>query len=140
MNVVVTKIISAPPERLFAAWTEPAQLKQWWGPESVTCIDAEVDLRVGGRYRIGNRFPDGSVVWITGRFHLIDAPHKLVYSWQLETSSEEELVTVSFEPRSNGQTEVTVLHERIPDIPTRARHQQGWVGCLEKLANICSKA
>ena len=135
MNLVVTKIISASPERLFAAWTEPAQLKQWWGPESVTCIEAEVDLRVGGRYRIGNRFPDGSVVWITGRFHLIDPPRKLVYSWQVGATTDEELVTVSFEPTTDGQTEVKVVHERIPDEPTRARHQLGWVGCLVKLAS-----
>lgn len=135
MNLVVTKIISASPERLFAAWTEPEQLKQWWGPESVTCIEAEVDLRVGGRYRIGNRFPDGSVVWITGEFHLIDAPRKLVYSWQVGATADEELVTVSFEPTTDGQTEVTVVHERIPDEPTRARHQLGWVGCLGKLGS-----
>ena len=134
MNLVVTKIIPASPERLFAAWTEPVQLKQWWGPESVTCIEAEVDLRVGGRYRIGNRFSDGSVVWITGTFHLIDAPRKLVYSWHVGADAHEELVTVSFEPTIDGQTEVTVVHERIPDQGTRTRHQQGWVGCLAKLA------
>ena len=135
MNLVVTKIIPASPERLFAAWTEPVQLRQWWGPESVTCIEAEVDLRVGGRYRIGNRFSDGSVVWITGTFHLIDAPRKLVYSWRVGANEHEELVTVSFEPTIDGQTEVTVVHERIPDQPTRTRHQQGWVGCLAKLAS-----
>lgn len=135
MNLVVTKIISASPERLFAAWTEPEQLKQWWGPESVTCIEAEVDLRVGGHYRIGNRFPDGSLVWITGRFHLIDPPRKLVYSWQVGANADEELVTVSFEPTLDGQTKVTVLHERIPDEPTRSRHQLGWIGCLGKLSS-----
>lgn len=135
MNLVVTKIIPASPERLFAAWTEPAQLKQWWGPESVTCIEAEVDLRVGGRYRIGNRFPDGSLVWISGRFQLIDAPRKLVYSWQVGGTADEELVTVSFEPTIDGQTKVTVVHERIPDQRTRIRHQRGWVGCLGKLAS-----
>lgn len=135
MKLVVTKTIPASPERLFAAWTEPAQLKQWWGPESVTCIEAEVDLQVGGHYRIGNRFPDGSVVWIAGRFHLIDAPRKLVYSWQVGSNSAEELVTVSFDPTTGGETKVTVVHERIPNQPTRIRHQQGWVGCLGKLAS-----
>ena len=135
MNLVITQIISASTERLFAAWTEPEQLKQWWGPESVTCIEAEVDLRVGGHYRIGNRFADGSLVWITGRFHLIDPPRKLVYSWQVGANADEELVTVSFEPTLDGQTKVTVLHERIPDEPTRARHQLGWIGCLGKLSS-----
>jgi uncharacterized protein YndB with AHSA1/START domain len=134
MKLVVCKIILASPERVFAAWTQPEQLKQWWGPESVTCIAAEVDLRVGGRYRIGNRFPDGSVVWITGKFHLIEPPHKLIYSWQAGTGSDEELVTVSFHPTKDGNTEVTITHERIPDRRARDSHQQGWLGCLGKLA------
>jgi uncharacterized protein YndB with AHSA1/START domain len=133
MKLVVSKIIPASPERLFAAWTQPKQLKQWWGPESVTCIEAEVDLRVGGCYRIGNRFPDGRVVWITGKFHLIDAPYKLVYSWQVGTYSDEELVTVSFRPIQDGNTEVTITHEHIPDRTARDSHQQGWIGCLSKL-------
>jgi uncharacterized protein YndB with AHSA1/START domain len=133
-KLVVTKIIPASSECLFAAWTQPEQLKQWWGPESVTCIEAEVDLRVGGRYRIGNRFPDGRVVWITGKFHLIDAPHKLVYSWQVGTDSDEELVTVFFRPIQDGNTEVTITHKRIPDRTARESHQQGWFACLSKLA------
>ena len=136
MNLVVSRIIPASAERLFKAWTEPEQLKQWWGPESVTCIAAEVDLRVGGRYRIGNRFPDGSVLWISGKFERIDAPHKLVYTWQIGTDPREELVTVSFRPTADGQTEVTVVHKRIPDTTTRDRHEQGWLGCLKKLASF----
>lgn len=135
MNLVITKIIPASPERLFAAWTEPEQLKKWWGPESVTCIEAEVDLRVGGHYRIGNQFPDGNVVWISGRFLVIDAPRKLVYSWQVGTNSHEELVTVSFNSIGDGNTEITVTHERIPDKAARDSHEQGWFGCFSKLAS-----
>lgn len=131
-KLVIRKTIPASAERLFQAWTEPEQLKQWWGPESVTCIEAVVDLRVGGRYRIGNRFADGSVLWIRGKFEVIDAPHKLVYTWQIGTDSREELVSVSFRT-TDGQTEVTVVHERIPDTRTRDSHEQGWLGCLSKL-------
>ena len=89
-----------------------------------------------GRYRIGNRFPDGSVIWISGTFEWIDAPHKLVYTWQIGTDPREELVTVSFRPTADGQTEVTVVHERIPEPTTRDRHEAGWLGCLKKLASF----
>jgi len=132
-KLVIRKTIPASAERLFQAWTEPEQLKQWWGPESVTCIEAEVDLRVGGCYRIGNRFADGSVLWISGKFEVIDAPHKLVYTWQIGTDSREELVSVSFRATTDGETEVMVVHERIPDTRTRDGHEQGWLGCLRKL-------
>ena len=136
MNLVVSRIIHAPAERLFKAWTEPEQLRQWWGPESVTCMEAEVDLRVGGRYRIGNQFSDGTVVWISGTFELIDAPHRLVYTWRIGTDPAEERVTVSFRATTDGQTEVTVVHERIPDKGTRDRHEEGWFGCLKKLSSF----
>jgi uncharacterized protein YndB with AHSA1/START domain len=134
-TLVVRKTIRATPERLFAAWTEPEQLKQWWGPPSVNCVDAQVDLRVGGRYRIANQLPDGKVLWITGEFKLIEPPRKLVYSWSIEPgSSAAELVTVLFEPHPAGGTEVIILHERIPNKTARDTHELGWQGCLDGLA------
>lgn len=138
VKLTVRRMIRATPERLFEAWTQPSQLRQWWGPENVTCIAAEVDLRVGGRYRLANQFPDGSVVWITGEFQSIEAPHRLIYTWQLEESSGfSELVTVHFEPRG-VETEVTITHTRIPDRTTRDRHEQGWLGCLDGLVEYLS--
>jgi len=132
--LVVRKNIRATPEHLFDAWTQPERLKKWWGPQSVVCIEAEVDLRVGGRYRIANQFPDGNVLWIRGEFEAIERPHRLVYTWRV--GSEEgasERVTVTFEER--GQTtEVIVTHERIPTDLMRGMHEQGWLGCLEGLA------
>jgi uncharacterized protein YndB with AHSA1/START domain len=134
ITLVVRRTIRATPERLFDAWTQPSEFKQWWGPDGVTCIAAEIDLRVGGRYRIGNQFPDGSVVWIVGEFQVIEAAHRLIYTWQIEDSFEpSELVIVQFEPRG-GATEVIITHTRIPDRTKRNRHEQGWLGCLNGLA------
>src|ERR1700693_1126996 len=133
--LVVHKNIQAPPERLFQAWTQPAQLRHWWGPEGVACIGAEVDLRVGGRYRIVNRLADGKVLWINGEFLSIEAPYKLVYTWALESvAGQTETVTVQF--RSQGEaTEVIVTHQGIPTVPIRQRHEHGWDGCLGGLAS-----
>jgi uncharacterized protein YndB with AHSA1/START domain len=134
VTLVLRKAIRASAERLFTAWTDPAQLKIWWGPRGVQCTDAEVDLRIGGRYRIANRFPDGKILWITGEFEKIEPPRKLVYTWGLEAQGDSsERVTVQFEPHGDVP-EVIVTHELIPDEPLRDRHQQGWVGCLEGLA------
>lgn len=134
VSLVVRRTIRAPAERLFAAWTEPARLRQWWGPAGVRCTDAEIDLRVGGAYRIANQFPDGDVIWITGEFEQIRAPHKLVYTWRLEPGAQpEERVTVTFAPRDDA-TEVIVVHERIATPEIRDRHEQGWNGCLDGLA------
>jgi uncharacterized protein YndB with AHSA1/START domain len=133
MRLVVRKTIRATPERLFDAWTRPAQLKHWWGPQDVECVDAHVDLRIGGEYRIANRFPDGRVVWITGEFERIEPPNTLVYTWRVEPQTESEHVTVRFE-RRGGSTEVVVIHERIGDERTRDVHERGWCDCLDGLA------
>jgi uncharacterized protein YndB with AHSA1/START domain len=134
VTLIVRKTIPATPERLFAAWTEPAHLQKWWGPEGIACIDPEVDLRVGGRYRIGNQFPDGKVLWITGEFEVIEPPRRLTYTWRLEGISESaERVTVRFEAQGTA-TEVIVTHELIPNETLRDQHQHGWQGCLEGLA------
>jgi uncharacterized protein YndB with AHSA1/START domain len=132
--LVVRRTIRASRERLFDAWSQPEQLKQWWGPKSVVCSDAQVDLKVGGRYRIANRFPDGKVVWISGVFEAIERPHLLVYTWQVGAEpGAEERVSVTFETRGDG-TEVTVTHERIASAARRDMHEQGWVDCLDGLA------
>ena len=139
-TLVVRRTIQASPERLFAAWTEPEQLRAWWGPEGVVCVAAEVDLRPGGRYRIGNQLPDQRVLWIVGEFEVIEPPRRLVYTWRVEEIFEtDERVTVQFESQG-AATEVIVTHERIPSREIRDQHEQGWEGCLAGLAKYVATA
>lgn len=135
ISLVVRRTIHATPEQLFEAWTQPKHLKRWWGPRPVTCLDAEIDLRVGGAYRIGNQFPDGRILWIFGEFEVVDPPRKLVYTWRVDAQSPaSERVAVKFQPQGDA-TEVIVVHEKISNLATRNRHQRGWEGCLDGLAN-----
>src|SRR5450755_4477433 len=131
--------MNAPASRVFAAWTRPEQLLLWWGPRPVTCCEAEIDLRVGGSYRIGNLLPDGKVLFIFGEFEVVDPPNKLVYSWHLELEggklTDASRVSVRFEA-CDQSTEVIVMHERIDSEATRADHEQGWNGCLDNLAAL----
>jgi uncharacterized protein YndB with AHSA1/START domain len=129
--LVTRRTIRAPAARLFDAWTQPDQLRAWWGPRPVTCSGAEVDLRAGGRYRIDNLLPDGRTLIIEGEFHVVEPPHKLVYTWR---AGEDQVsrVTVRFEPRGDA-TEVIVLHEQIADERVRESHEGGWKGCLDGL-------
>lgn len=131
--LVVRRTIRASAERIFAAWTQPEQLCAWWGPRPVTCCAAEVDLRVGGRYRIVNLLPDGTKLPIEGAFEHVDPPHKLVYTWHMgHELAESSRVTVRFEARGEA-TEVIVVHEQIPTAGVRDSHEQGWEGCLDGL-------
>jgi uncharacterized protein YndB with AHSA1/START domain len=134
--LVVRRTIRASAERVFEAWTRPELLRAWWGPRPVTCSAAEVDLRVGGRYRIVNALPDGNSLAIVGEFRVVEAPRRLVYTWRMgEASQETSLVTVRFEARG-AATEVVVVHEEIPSEPVRDSHEKGWDGCLDGLERL----
>jgi uncharacterized protein YndB with AHSA1/START domain len=129
--LVTRRTIRASARRLFEAWTEPEQLRAWWGPRPVTCSGAHVDLRVGGRYEISNLMPDGKTFVIAGEFELVDPPHELVYTWRAG-ADQTSRVRVRFEPRGDV-TDVIVVHERIPTPSMQKSHAEGWIGCLDGL-------
>jgi uncharacterized protein YndB with AHSA1/START domain len=134
LTLVVRRLITASPQRLFTAWTDERELVRWWGPRGVVCENAQIDLRVGGTYRIANRLPDGRVVLISGEFDLIEPPNRIAYSWQVEPDpAEASRVIVSFLARGR-RSEVVVTHERIASKAIRDDHRLGWRGCLEGLA------
>jgi uncharacterized protein YndB with AHSA1/START domain len=136
--LVLTRTIAAPREKVFSAWTDPAILKQWWaaGPGFTPTV-AEVDLRVGGRYRLGMRAPDAQVDYVVaGTYRVVQRPARLVYTWAWEgTAGPETVVTVEFHDRG-PQTEVVLRHEQFAGANDRDQHAAGWGGCLEGLARV----
>ncbi len=134
----LTRVLAAPRDKVFRAWTTPAELKRWAAPGAMTTAVAEVDLQVGGRYRIHMQAPDGTVHQVTGVYQAVEPPRRLVYTWAWETGAEkgESLITVEFLERGAAQTEVILTHERFPSTEVRDRHQQGWMGCLDKFATL----
>ncbi len=132
----LSRIIRAPRERVFAAWTDPALLQQWWGPGPVSCLEAHVDLREGGEYRLANLETDGSIVWISGRFQIVREPEELVYTWSVSiVSGAPTLVRVMFLPHAEG-TRLELTHERFALEAVRDMHEKGWSACLDKLAGF----
>ena len=133
----ITRTFAAPRDQVYAAWTEPEHLKQWWGPEGVTAPVVEIDLRTGGRYRTCMRTPEGDR-WVGGEYTEVTPPERLVFTWAWEgdytADSSETLVTVEF--RDLGDvTEVALTHERFGSAESRDHHHDGWsssLDCLEK--------
>jgi len=133
----IRRTFQAARDRVFRAWTTPEEIKQWKAPGDRTTPLVEVDLRVGGTYRIHMRSPDGAEVRLVGVYREVDPPKKLVYTWRWETSPEmgETLVTVEFLERGPA-TEVVLRHELFGTEDTREKHEYGWRGSLDKLAEI----
>ena len=76
------------------------------------------------------------MLWIAGKFEAIELPNRLVCTWRLESvDGPSERVTVTLEARG-PDTEIVVIHERIPNNAMRDMHEQGWIGCLDGLAEF----
>jgi uncharacterized protein YndB with AHSA1/START domain len=134
ISLSLVRTIKAPPEKVFAAWTDPKTLKKWMSPtKEMEVAVAETDLRIGGRYRILMREPDGKEHGVAGVYKEIVNPKKLAFTWGWENSTEmNTLVTVELRKKGAG-TELTLTHSKFADDKTRDMHNQGWMGCIGRL-------
>lgn len=130
----IRRTLAAPRERVFSAWTRAEELRKWFAPGPLTTAVAESDLRVGGRYRITMRGPDGVEHTVTGVYQVVEPPKRLVFSWKWEDkpSAGESTVTVELNERGRS-TEIVLRHEGLPTEKEIADHNHGWDGCFEKL-------
>jgi uncharacterized protein YndB with AHSA1/START domain len=115
------RFVKATPETLFALWTEPDHLRNWWGPRRLELAVCEVDLRVGGTWRFVSRAPDGQEFAFHGEYLEIDAPSRLVSTWVYEGAPDADAVeTVTFEAVDGG----TMVHglSRYPSVAARDGH------------------
>lgn len=133
----VKQVVAAEIERVFEYFTQPELLAKWHTPVNTDPAQVELDLKVGGQYRISMNDPDCDLHVATGVFLEIDKPNKLVYTWAWEGGDMPETqVTVLF--RSLGeQTEVELIHEGFPEADATSHHGEGWAALLENLAALC---
>jgi uncharacterized protein YndB with AHSA1/START domain len=139
-GIRVMRILPAPPERVFAAWTDPNSFIQWFVPGTAKATTVEIDARPGGRLRIVARNEEEGNFEISGVYREVSPPTRLVFTWiSRHTRDAESLVTV--ELRAVGaQTELTITHERLPDADAVGRHQRGWETIAAAFAEVLSKA
>lgn len=153
-ELVVTRTFDAPREMVWKAWTDPEQVKQWWGPKDFTAPFARIDLRKGGTYLFSMRSPDGNDYWSTGVFREVVPPERLVstdsfsdekgnvvspedYGMSPDFPSEMQ-VTTTFEEQ-NGKTTLTLRYDTHPSGEDRENMMAGWNESLDKLADFLRK-
>jgi uncharacterized protein YndB with AHSA1/START domain len=79
--IEMRRFVKAPPELVYQVLTEGEFLRRWWGPRRLVTTVCEVDLRVGGAWRIVHRAPDGAEFAFHGEFLELDPPHRRVSTW-----------------------------------------------------------
>lgn len=113
-ELVVMRTIDAPPHRVFEAWSQAALFQRWWVPKSLglTLLSCELDVRVGGTYRLVFRHPAApEPMAFHGRYLEATPPSRLAWTNE-EAGGNRQITTVTFEEKA-GQT-LLVVHELYP--------------------------
>jgi uncharacterized protein YndB with AHSA1/START domain len=124
------------PEKVWRAWTDPQALKCWWAPSPGEPVSvAELDVRVGGRFRIVFGGALGTDHECAGVYKEVVSNRKLVFTWSWPRTTPERvsLVTIEFHRRDEG-TELLFRHEGFFDEKVRDGHKEGWSSALDGLA------
>jgi uncharacterized protein YndB with AHSA1/START domain len=141
-SLEIKRWINAPPSRVYAAWTDPAQLKEWFGPEKVRTRNFTSDPRPGGKYRWDVTSPEGEEMTCHGEYRELVPGKKIVFTWQWEDDEAWEnrtsVVTVELSDRDGG-TELRLRHEQLPSEESRDRHNDGWNSVLDRLEKFFKK-
>ena len=136
----LVRTFRASPERLWAAWTDPAHLVRWFGPDNGPVLDARTDVRPGGRFQVSFQTEDGDTHTCLGTYEEV-TPHErlsFTFSW-ITTQERQSFVTLTFRPVEGG-TELSLMHARFADEAARDGHRDGWSGSLDKLARLVEAA
>jgi uncharacterized protein YndB with AHSA1/START domain len=136
-SLAIVRKLKASPRAVWRALTQPDALKQWMAPnDDFEVIIAETDVREGGRYHVVMKSPDGEEHDVSGVYKEVVIDQKLVYTWAWKSTPEREsVVTMELTPAGDG-TELLLKHERFADKDARDRHEQGWSGCVRRLARL----
>jgi len=129
-----SRMIAAAPEELFDAWLDPEAIAHFMCPgEGVRVRDVEVDARVGGAFSL-NMVAGETVIPIHGTYRVIDRATKLAFAWLSDRTTDESVVTLTFEASSEG-TQMTLHHEGFPDEGARDDHAGGWQHIVGRLVH-----
>ena len=157
----ISRVFSATREQVWAAWTEQAQLLQWFGPKGSTMLQASLDLRVGGQFHYCMSHPNGRQMWGRWVFQTLNRPDKLEFISSFSNASGEitpapfpglddfplqTWTTVTLVEHAGKSRGTVVTIEARPFNGTKVQRdfftsfhgsmQQGWTGTMQQLAEF----
>lgn len=154
-RMVITRVFDAPRELVWKAWTDPKYVMQWWGPKGFTAPVCKMDFRVGGKFLICMRTPDGQDFWNGGEYHEIVLHEKIVSSMYFadaegnkispeQLGMEHEVIegaydTTLFEDLGNGKTKLTFIGNEPMEDAAESGQLEGWNQILDKLATLLAE-
>lgn len=133
LELVNHRLFDAPRERVWQAWTDPADLKQWWSPV------LEADVRPHGIWKAEVMSPDGTGAWSHGTYLTVDRPKEVSYTFEWD-ATDPAPTTVTITLADNGaQTEMTVRQTGFRTATERDAHVPGWNTAFDELESFLAK-
>ena len=137
-TLTLVRRIRARPAIVFEALVTAEGIAQWWGPDDGPVLIAEVDGRRGGRYRIRFRIADGTEHECQGEFLEVAPPERVRMTWRWTFGGADpgdSILAITLRAVGDG-TELTLTHSQLVDEVSRASHEGGWSGALDKLEKM----
>jgi uncharacterized protein YndB with AHSA1/START domain len=130
--VRIERVLPAPIDEVFAAWTDPESMSLWLSP--IGHAEVEADPRVDGRFRVVMVGGDVSIEH-NGKYLVFDPPRLLSFTWRSPyTGPEPSVVTVTLTPEGET-TRMVLVHERLPAEQVTP-HADGWGSILDRLSEL----
>jgi len=138
-TLFLKRIFAAPRTKVFEAWTKPEVIRQWFAasPDMEPTI-AEIDLRIGGKYRIGMRNVTKNISHVAKGVYKEIVPNERIsftWSWEEDPDEPESLVTIEFRDAGTA-TEMNFMHSRFASKQRRDEHEGGWNGCFTRMDKV----
>jgi uncharacterized protein YndB with AHSA1/START domain len=137
LTVTLSVTVNGSRHRVFAAMTDPEQVAEWWGPKGFTCPEVNLDVRIGGVYRIAMRPPVGELFHLVGAYVEVVPPSRLAYTFRWEPPDPDDRETIARLTLrdANGAADVELLQGQFATEARRDLHQAGWADSLARLAS-----
>ena len=149
-DLVIERMFNASPELVWQMWTEPEHLMRWWGPDTFTSPECQIDLRVGGKYLFCMQGPDGERIYSTGIYKEIVPYERIAYTdyfsdadgnivpathYGLGEEHPKQLDVIVMFEAVGEQTRMTLTQRNIPAVYMEMGVKQGWNESFDKLGD-----
>jgi len=134
-SLTMNRQLNASQQQVYSAWTDKEAITSWFSPsDEIATIVHELDLRVGGLYRIEMLEPNGNSHKIHGEYVVLNPYQQIVFTWEWESEEQtvNSLVTIDLEEQ-DGKTNLVLTHDKLASQESVELHSEGWVACLAQL-------
>jgi uncharacterized protein YndB with AHSA1/START domain len=139
-SLTMNRNFKASKQSVYDAWTKEEAITSWFAPTSEMSTEVhEMEVKVGGKYRISMLEPDGKVHTMHGEYIALNPYDQIIFTWEWESDEEQvnSLVTIDLSEK-NGTTDMVLLHEKLASQDSVDMHTEGWTGCIAQLEAFVS--